>query len=179
MKHPALVLGAMWLIFVINETFFGGALNAFGLRPHTPIGLVGIITAPFLHINLSHIQGNTIAYLFLAGILLLKNVAEFRYAFWGSAFLGGLGTWIIGNPATTGIGASGAIYGLLGYLLSGGFWDPKSKPDLMCSFLSAVWFSSMIFGALPGFVPRGVSWEAHLTGFIAGVIVSYKINKPK
>jgi len=177
MRHPALVLAAMWIVFLVNESLFGGTLNAFGLRPHNLYGLTGILTAPFLHINLAHIQSNTFAYVLLAGMLLLKNAEEFPYAFWGSALLGGLGNWIIGSPSITGIGASGAIYGLFGYLLSGGFWSPKSFPDLMCSGLTAAWFLSLIYGALPGFVPPGVSWEAHLCGFLAGIIVSYKVNK--
>lgn len=177
MRHAGLVLAAMWGIFLANNYFFGGLLNAFGLRPHAPIGLIGIATAPFLHINFAHIQSNTIAYVFLSAILLLKNPEEFKYAFWGSAIVGGLGTWIIGNPNSVGIGASGAVYGLFGYLLSGGFWAPKSLPDLMCSGLTAAWFFSMLYGALPGFVPPGVSWEAHLCGLVAGIAVSYKVNK--
>lgn len=177
MRHASAILVAMWTAFLVNQTVFSGKLNAFGLQPRNLHGLIGIATAPFLHINLAHLQGNTFAYVFLAGLLILKNAEEFPYAFWGSALIGGLGNWAMGNPAAISIGASGAIYGLFGYLISGGFFCPRSLPDLMATGLTAAWFFSMSFGMLPGFVSANVSWEAHLCGFIAGVIVSYRINK--
>lgn len=175
MKHAALNLALMWAVFLANEHFFRGGLNAYGLQPRNPYGLIGILAAPFLHSNLAHIQANTIAYIFLAGLLCLKNPEEFPYAYWGSALIGGFANWIIGNPAAVGVGASGAIFGLFGYLLSGGFFRPN-WPNLAATGLTATWFFSMAFEMLPGFVPAGVSWEAHLCGFLAGVIVSYKVN---
>ena len=75
------------------------------------------------------------------------------------------------------VGASGMIYGLIGYLLFDGLfsvgWPPKFSFSIMKSVLLtltvAFLYSGLVWALLPQLVRGGpVSWELHLSGFIGG-----------
>lgn len=89
--------------------------------------------------------------------------------------IGGLLTWSMGRDANH-IGASGLIFSLWGYMLFSGFFSRKLK-YIIVSIGLMFFYSGMIFGILPGKV--GISWEGHLFGFIAGIIVSWLYHRKK
>lgn len=91
----------------------------------TPIGLIGIVTAPFLHASWEHFFSNVpFVIMFSLGILLREPLVDF-VLIWGFAqLLSGLGVWVTG-PATPAlvdgkmvvivtVGASGVVMGLFG-----------------------------------------------------------------
>jgi membrane associated rhomboid family serine protease len=79
--------------------------------------------------------------------------------------LGGLGVWLFADPRTVHIGASGLIFGFLGYLLLRGFFE-RSLSAVFVAVIVAVLYGGALLGVLPG--QPGVSWEGHLFGFLAG-----------
>jgi membrane associated rhomboid family serine protease len=74
--------------------------------------------------------------------------------------------WLFADPRTIHIGASGLIFGLLGYLLLRAYFE-RSLSSIFIALVVAVLYGGAIFGVLPG--QRGVSWEGHLFGFLSGV----------
>lgn len=66
--YPALIVGFMWLVKVL-EMAFGVQLYRFGILPLTCKGIPGILTSPFIHSNLAHITSNSLPLLVLGSLL--------------------------------------------------------------------------------------------------------------
>ncbi|EKQ67232.1 putative membrane protein [Leptolyngbyaceae cyanobacterium JSC-12] len=145
---------------------FGGGLDQYGIIPRNPIGLRGILFAPFLHGGLGHLIGNTIPFLILGWLVMLRETTDFFVVSIISALVSGLGTWLFGAPGIH-LGASGVIFGYLGYLLARGYFERSGFAIAMSLFVGAL-YGSLIWGVLP--FQQGISWEGHLFGFIGGIL---------
>ena len=141
-------------------------LDQFGIIPRNLIGLRGILFAPFLHVNLAHLIGNTIPFVTLGWLIMLREISDFFVVSIISAVVGGLGTWLFGSPGIH-IGASGVIFGYLGYLLSRGYFERKPLSIAMSLFVLML-YGSLLWGLFP--LQYGISWEGHLFGFLGGVL---------
>jgi len=157
-----------WVIEVIN-LLMGNSLNAYGIMPREVSGLMGILFAPFLHGGIGHITANTFPFLIMGGLTILRGISFFFKMSLFIIITSGIGVWIIG---TTGfhIGASALIFGYFGYLVARAFIE-RNRKTAMIAIIVGVSFGSMVFGIFPGM--PGVSWEGHLTGFIAGIIAAW------
>ena len=67
---------------------------------------------------------------------------------------------------TNHIGASGLIFGYLGFLLARGVFE-KSFASIAIAVAILAAYGGLLIGVLPG--QEGVSWQGHLFGFLAGV----------
>ena len=156
----------LWIVHILSYFF---PINQFGIVPRDTSGLWGIIFAPILHHDFSHLAANSLS-LFFLGMFLIT--LEHKNSYWiiiGIIILGGLGTWFIGRPDSVHIGASGVIFGIFGYLVTRGLFKRDFK-SLVISVAVFLLYSSMIFGVLPG--NTSMSWESHLCGFISGIIMA-------
>src|SRR5678815_5720752 len=68
----AVIVGIIFIVHLLNG-MVGMQLNAFGIRPRTPVGLVGIVFSPFLHANAAHVTANCSALLVLLFLLFLNR----------------------------------------------------------------------------------------------------------
>ena len=176
-KAQAVTLGTplaiSWLTLGAN-TVLGGALNQFGVIPRTERGLWGIIYAPFLHGSYAHLAANSVSLLVL-GWLVLAFAGRRR--FWtvsiAAALCSGLCAWTLGAPGSVHIGASGVIFGYLGYLMLSGWFARRLMPILVSLGVTAMW-GGAVFGVLPG--QPGISWQSHLGGFIGGVLAARALH---
>ncbi len=175
-KILAASVATFWIIFILNEVIFGGRLNALGILPHRFIGLRGILFAPFLHGNFYHIAANTVPFVILGWMVMLRNTKDFYFVSFMSALVGGLGTWLIGRPNSVHIGASGVIFGYFGYLLFRGDFE-KSFVAIAISIAIAIGYGGMIWGVLP--TRSYISWEGHLFGFIGGILAAKLLSASK
>ena len=175
-KILAASVATFWIIFILNEVIFGGRLNALGILPHRFIGLRGILFAPFLHGNFYHIAANTVPFVILGWMVMLRNTKDFYFVSFMSALVGGLGTWLIGRPNSVHIGASGVIFGYFGYLLFRGYFE-KSFVAIAISIALAMGYGGMIWGVLP--TRSYISWEGHLFGFIGGILAAKLLSPSK
>ena len=98
--------------------------------------------------------------------------------FFLSYLLSGSILWIIGDPNKTVIGASSIIYSFASFIMISGFIKKDPKLSII-SFLIIFLYGSVFWGMIP--VPNKVSWEGHLSGFIAGTIIAiiFKNKGPK
>jgi len=163
---PFLFLMTMWLVKII-ELQFDLSFIKFGVLPQTMEGLKGVLFSPFIHKDLTHLLNNSYPILILGGLLfsVYRKIA-FQIFVW-LFFISGVWLWIIGRPSFH-IGASGVIYALASFIFVSGIVRKNSR-------LSAV---SLVV-ILPTKQP--ISWEGHLSGFVAGIIVAlfYKNEGPK
>jgi membrane associated rhomboid family serine protease len=153
----------LWIILCISFVF---PLQDYGIRPRTVSGLIGILFAPFIHASIDHLIANSISLLILGSIFLTMERKLSLVIVLHIIILGGLGTWLIGRASYTHIGASGVVYGILGYLVTMGIFVRNFKAILV-SIIIFIMYGGAIWGIFPtsGFV----SWESHLCGFIAGI----------
>jgi membrane associated rhomboid family serine protease len=154
---------------LIDWLFLAGHLDRLGVRPRTVGGLVGIPLHPLLHLGFAHLALNSVGILLFGGLVLLRDPRDFWTALLLGTFVGGIGVWIFGRPSIH-IGASGVVFAFFGYLLLTGWFDRKIGAVLLSVTVFLLW-GSALFGLSPTQV--GVSWEAHLFGFLAGGLTAW------
>ncbi|HEY9647943.1 MAG TPA: rhomboid family intramembrane serine protease [Chroococcidiopsis sp.] len=167
------MVALMWAIELLDQAL-GGSLDRFGILPRTVTGLRGIVLAPFLHGGWSHLMSNTVPFVVLGWLVMLRRTSDF---FWVTAIamlVGGLGTWLLGSPAYH-IGASGVIFGYLGFLLSRGYFE-RNIASIAFSAVVGIVYGGLLWGVLPS--QPGISWEGHLFGFIGGAIAAKLLATP-
>lgn len=155
----------IWICYFLSFVF---PLLQFGLQPRTLSGLPGIIFAPFLHGSFSHVLGNSITFSIFAIIMAILEGKKMRLKVYMMIIISGSLLWVFGRNAIH-VGASSLIFSLFGYLLLAGWYSGKIKYILASLFL-IFFYSSMIFGILPG--NPTISWEGHLFGFLTGIFVA-------
>lgn len=163
----------LWAVYFVGM-FLPLDLQSHGIRPRSVSGLQGLIFSPFLHAGWRHLLSNTLA---LAALLFFSltfsRKLTLRAVIW-IALLGGGATWLFGKPNTIHIGASGIIFGLIGYLMTIGIF----RGELMALVISIAiafyygWALFSLFQVLPG-----VSWAGHFFGFLGGVSAAWLTRK--
>ena len=169
-------IAVLWLVEIADFLIFQGSLDSYGIRPHSIIGLRGIVFAPLLHGGFGHLMANTVPFLTLGWLTMIQETSDFYVASIASALIGGLGVWIFGAPNSVHIGASILIYGYLGFLLLRGYFQ-KNFPSIALSIFVAIAYGSFIWGVFPSQI--GVSWQGHLFGFIGGAIAAKLVAQAK
>ena len=180
-------LAVLWTIFIVDMALRAildlWIANWFGLRPRETDGLIGILTSHFLHANLPHIVANSIGLLILGFVSCKYSRSLTAVAIVYSMLIAGGLTWCFGSwshPETVHVGASGVIFGLIGWMVANGLF----RREWGAFFLSLV-VLLLYGGAIPGVLPSAeakvaqVSWEMHLGGFIGGVMASWHLRKEK
>ena len=166
---------AGWTVFATNAVV-GGGLIQYGVVPRTVTGLRGILFAPFLHGSLEHIAANTIPFLVLGWLVLVRDARHFIPVTLASMLGAGLMAWLLGAPGSVHIGASGVIFGYLGFLMLSG-WFARSFGSILLSLgVTALW-GGLVFGVMPG--QPGISWQAHLGGFVGGVLAARSLARKR
>lgn len=168
-------VGLMWALELL-DLFLGGWLNQFGIRPRSIIGLRGILFAPFLHGNFFHLIANTLPFVMLGWFVMLRRTGDFFTVTAIVMLISGLGTWLFAPSYTNHIGASGVVFGYLGFLLFRGYFE-RRVGSVLTSIVVGMLYGGMIWGVLPGQI--GISWQGHLFGFIGGVVAARMLSKPK
>lgn len=175
LKLLALLVGLMWLSEVI-DTATHGALDQYGIISREPRGLVGILTAPFLHLGFGHLISNTLPLVTLGAIIAISGAARLFAVTAIVVVIGGLGTWLVSPPNTITIGASGLVFGYASYLILRGLFNRRLGQVLIGIVVIMVWGSALFGGLLP---QDGISWQGHLFGGIAGVLAAWVLSDDK
>ncbi|MEW6493719.1 MAG: rhomboid family intramembrane serine protease [Cyanobacteriota bacterium] len=158
-----------WSLGVVNLVFCGGALNKLGIRPRTPIGLLGILFSPFLHSSWEHLTANTVPFFILGWFVMLSGIKQFFTLTIFILIFGGLGTWLLGRPHTIHVGASGVVLGYLGFLLIHSYFTNDAL-SIVLTVLVGFMYGNFLWGIFP--IEEGISWEGHLFGLLAGVLIA-------
>lgn len=165
-RYLLYLTGFIWLVFFLG---IFTPITSLGIVPRHIHGLPGIIFSPFIHGSITHLATNTAALLVLTGFLIYLEGGRTFFIMAGAAILSGAGTWLIGRGDSVHIGASGVIYGILGYLLSAGIFR-RDLRSVAVSVLVFFIYGGLIFGVFPS--DSFISWESHLCGFFSGIFLS-------
>jgi membrane associated rhomboid family serine protease len=169
----AVLAAVMWVVEVIDQ-IAGGDLEQYGIKPHNPDGLVGIVTAPFLHAGFGHLIGNTIPFLVLGVMIALSGLARVATTTAIVAVVGGLGTWVVAPAGTDHIGASGIVFGYATYLIARGVFSRNLLHLGVGVVVIALYGTTLLTGLAP---TDGISWQGHLFGGIGGVVAARVLDR--
>jgi membrane associated rhomboid family serine protease len=142
-----------------------------GIRPRRVDGLDGVLLAPLLHVNFAHLYGNSVPLILLGTFVLASGARRFAAATLFIVVFSGVGVWLVGDPDTVVVGASGVIFGYLGLLLARGLVERRWW-HLWVGLLVGLLYGWQVVGVLPDAVDPRVSWEGHLFGFLGGVVAA-------
>lgn len=165
----AAFLAVIWGVFLL-DAILPFDLAAWGVVPRTTSGLIGIPAMPFLHANWQHIVSNTVP-LFILLVLLAGSKANSWEVVATIVLASGGLLWLIGRPAVH-VGASGLIFGLIGFLIVSGLLERRFIPLAISVGVIFFYGGSLLWGIVP-LGDRHVSWEGHLSGAIAGGVIAY------
>lgn len=163
-------VAVLWIVHFCN-LLTGMRLNAFGILPRTPHGLIGIFTSPFLHGNFEHLFFNSIPCFILIDLLLIYGVHYFVIVTLCIMIITGGMVWLLGRRALH-IGASGVMMGFWTFLLFNAIITGSSMSWLL-GMLCIYYLGGLGLNLLPQ--DAGTSWEAHVFGAIAGAVTVFLV----
>ncbi len=141
--------------------------------PAVKVGeLYRLITGAFVHVDAIHFLFNMYA-LYIIGPQLENFFGKWKYLtiYLGSAIVGSFLS-IMFNPSVVSIGASGAIFGLLGALVYFGYHYRVYLDSVIKSQIIPL----ILLNLLIGFMSTGIDNAAHIGGLIGGVLVSMAVG---
>lgn len=166
------MLALMWFVEII-DAIDNQRLDRFGIEPRKLDGLEGVVAAPFLHANFSHLIGNSVPFAVLGVTIALNGAIRVATVSGIVALIGGLGTWLVAPSNTVHIGASGLVFGFGAYLISRGIFS-RSLLHLGIGIVVGVIYGTTLAG---GLVPQdGISWQGHLFGGVGGVVAAWYLD---
>jgi membrane associated rhomboid family serine protease len=177
-KYPSIILAFLCIIIFLLQLSIQGFTDLFILDKSAIYGfqIWRFLTAIFLHGSLIHLMYNMFA-LLLFGFILESKIGSrnFLIVFLISGVLANL---ISVNFYENSLGASGAIYGILGCLaVISPFMIVWVFGMLMPMFIAAIlWVTGDILGVF-GFGKQGIGNIAHLSGIFLGIIFGIVLNK--
>lgn len=131
-----------------------------------------LITSMFIHVDFLHIFFNCYA-LYVIGPQIENFFGKWKYLliYLGSGITAGLLS-ILFNGNTASIGASGAIFGLLGALIYFGYHYRVYLDSVIKSQIIPI----IIINLLIGFMSTGIDNAAHIGGLIGGTLFSIAVG---
>ena len=162
----------LWIVKFI-ELSLNISFSSYGIFPGKLSGLAGIFLAPFLHGDFIHIFSNTIPLVVLGTSMIYLYPASSLIAIPSIYVLGGLGIWFFARPVTH-IGASGLVYGFIGFVFFSGIFRRDSRA-MALSLIVVFLYGGMIWGVLP--MKESVSFESHLSGAVVGIVFAYLLRR--
>jgi membrane associated rhomboid family serine protease len=170
-RGGVLVIAGMVVLMWVSEIvdLLPVDLDQLGIEPRSAEGLTGIPLAPFLHGGFGHLIGNTVPFLVLGAVIALSGLRRVVAVTAIVVVVGGLGTWLVGDPGTVHIGASGVVFGYASYLIARGLFDHRLHYIALGLLIAVTYGTSLLLG----FLPRpGISWQGHLFGAVGGVVAA-------
>ena len=128
-----------------------------------------LLTAPFLHANIEHILFNMLT-LAIVGSPVEAHLGKVRFSalYLVSALGGSVGSYLLSSANTLGVGASGAIFGLMGAY----FVLARRQGWEVGNILALI-----IINLVIGFASTSIDWRAHLGGMVTGAVVALGLDR--
>ncbi len=174
-SYSTFSLNAIWFLVAVNVLIFivtlirPDAIFFLGLTPalllHQPWT---IITNLFVHGGFTHILFNMISLYFLGSFLIrLVGEGDFLKVYFVGGIAGNILYIVLGPQNIPGIGASGAVFALGGALA---IMAPRLPVFVFPIPVPMPLWAAMILFLVISFFVRGIAWQAHLGGFLLGLL---------
>jgi len=135
-----------------------------------------LLTAMFLHGSLLHVFFNMYV-LFYLGALLERILGKwiFLMFYLGTGLLASFAVYALGNPNVVTVGASGAIFGIIGALFIMTYLKPYYFNPYFVRSIRSLTFINV---ALTFIIPQ-VSFYGHIGGLLSGFLLYFILVKPR
>lgn len=169
------LLAATALLWVVEaaDAVLPAEFDEAGIVPRDGDGLMGILLAPFLHADFGHLAANTVPLVVLGILAAIAGTARFVLATVIIVVVSGLGVWLTAPSNSVTVGASGVVFGYLGYVLARAVFE-RSLLYAGVAIAVVLVYGGLVWGVLPG--AAGVSWQGHLFGLIGGVLAAWLLR---
>lgn len=168
-------LVVIWAVQIANAADGYGLNASYAIVSRNAASLPHILTAPFLHVSWTHIEGNS-GPLFIFGFLAAyRGIGKFLVLTVIVILTSGLAAWFF-SPSNTGeVGASGVVFGYFGYIIVRGLFD-RHLIDVLIGAVMALCFAYQFSVLLP---QQGshISWQAHVGGVVGGVLAGWLLRE--
>ncbi len=167
----------LWIVYLVSLAT-NINLDRMGILPRNLLGVLGVVTGPVIHANFSHLLSNTIPLIILGWAIFYFYPKVSYKAFLVVYILTGVFVWLFARQVYH-IGASGIVYGFVSFLFFSGIFRKDNK-SIAIALIITFLYGGIVWGVLPG--QKGISWESHLFGGIAGAIAAFifkNIDPPK
>lgn len=170
-----------WMILINIAVYIAILINppliyylwSYNLLYNSPVEIWRFVTPVFTHAQLCHLVANLLSLIYLGGLVekyLTKT--EYLFIYLGTGIISEIATIIaysLFKPEAVGIGASGAIYGLMGFIITTVVDDKKDRfKVLIVVIVSAIGVNL--------FIPN-VGNVAHFAGLISGLVFGFIFMK--
>jgi len=168
-QFPTYLILALWAVHLIKLST-NLYLGNYGLLPREMDGLIGILTAPFIHGSFQHLMSNSVP-LFVMTLMIIFFYKRIAYqSMLLICILTGLAVWAFARGNVIHIGASGVVYGLVSFVFWTGIFRRNVK-SIMLALIIVFLYSGLFIGVMPN--QKGISWESHLFGGLVGILVAF------
>jgi membrane associated rhomboid family serine protease len=157
------------VIEFVDERLNGRLDAVAGIRPRHLAGLSGVLFAPLVHDGFSHLLANSAPLIILGTFVLSAGTRRFLLTTLMIAVVSGLGVWFFTSPDYLVVGASGVIFGWLGFLLMRGIVE-RSLWNFAVAAIVGLLYGWHLISLLP--TDERISWQGHLFGFCGGVLAA-------
>jgi membrane associated rhomboid family serine protease len=163
-----------------------GLIDAGGLVPFTggsaagvTGGLMGgewwrLVTSIFLHAGLIHLALNGYV-LWIFGTAIEGEIGRGTMigVFLTTGIFAGAASFAFAPTPAVGVGASGAIFGLVGAFIA---YNYLRRHHVMAQARLRAALSMLVLNLIIGFSIPGIDWRAHLGGLVAGVVAGLAVD---
>jgi membrane associated rhomboid family serine protease len=170
------VIPFLFLIEALDQGVGGYLDSEGGIIPRRIEGLDGVLFSPFLHAGWAHLYGNAVPLILVGTFALAGGSRRFIWSTIVIMLVSGLGVWLIGNPNTVVVGASGVIFGYLGLVFVRGLVEHSWWNIGVAAFIGLLYWYQL-YNVLPTDQP--ISWQGHLLGLFGGAIAAVIFRRPR
>jgi len=159
------IISAITGNLLYNKGAFDSVLFSFGVE------LYRLVSSMFLHADLEHLTGNMIL-LYLSGELVERYCGKIRYLliYFLSGIMANVFSGIVdiflGREALS-VGASGAVFGLIGALLFLVLFAKEEYEEITPGRLAFM----IVYMLYTGFTTENINNEAHIGGLVTGFLI--------
>ena len=163
----ATLIGQLTNSFDLERMF---ALNKLGVQNG---GIYRLITAGFMHGNIFHLLMNMYA-LYIIGDQVESYYGKAKYLgiYFFSMIIGNLLSCLVNGPQVWSLGASGAIFGLMGALLYFGYHYRLYLDNALKTQIIPL----ILLNLLVGFSFTGIDNAGHIGGLVGGLFMSMAVG---
>lgn len=178
-NYPVIISIILLNILVFVGGLFLGYYSEIVAKGATMNYLIGdgevwrLLTAVFIHAGFLHLIFNMFS-LYVFAPIVEKELGKFKFLimYLSSGILGNIFTYLLEDDTYSSVGASGAVFGVLGSILALAIINWNKNEELKKTIIPVIVVSIILT-----FLQPNINETAHIGGFLSGLIIGLVLLK--